>query len=247
MSEKNWPIFWGMVALAAAIVIAGFVAAKTILDVKQAGDKITVTGSAKKPIRSDFVIWSGMVSARATTRQEAFPKVKGHVKRVKAQFKKAQIPDAEVTFKPLETNPLYETRTLDVGNQTVRRLVGYKLVQRFEVQSADVDRITGLSLSITDLVREGVPLVSFSPEYHFTKLGELRIEMLGEATKDARQRAEKMAAAVGSTVGALRSVRSGVFQITPRHSTEVSDYGMNDTSSLEKDITAVVKATFAVR
>ena len=44
----------------------------------------------------------------------------------------------------------------------------------------------------------------------------------------------------------MRSVRMGVFQITPRHSTEVSDYGINDTSSLEKDITAVVRVTFAV-
>jgi hypothetical protein len=44
----------------------------------------------------------------------------------------------------------------------------------------------------------------------------------------------------------MRSSSQGVFQITPRDSTEVSDYGFNDTSSREKDVNAVVSATFAV-
>jgi hypothetical protein len=70
--------------------------------------------------------------------------------------------------------------------------------------------------------------------------------MLGEATKDAKQRAQTMVEAVGSRVGSLRSIRSGVFQITPRFSTEVSGAGENDTTALDKDITAVVTATFAV-
>jgi hypothetical protein len=70
--------------------------------------------------------------------------------------------------------------------------------------------------------------------------------MLSEATQDARARADAIARSAGGEIGAVRSVRMGVFQITPRHSTEVSDYGINDTSSLEKDITAVVRVTFAV-
>jgi uncharacterized protein len=45
----------------------------------------------------------------------------------------------------------------------------------------------------------------------------------------------------------VRSARLGAYQVTPRNSTEVSDYGINDTSSREKDVTAVVSVTFAVR
>lgn len=86
-----------------------------------------------------------------------------------------------------------------------------------------------------------------SPEYLYTRLADIRVAMLGEATRDARERAAVIATAAGSEIGAVRSARMGVFQITPRHSTEVSDYGINDVSSLEKDITAVVRVTFAVR
>ena len=45
----------------------------------------------------------------------------------------------------------------------------------------------------------------------------------------------------------MRSSSLGVYQITPRDSTDVSDYGINDTSTRDKDVTAVVTATFAVK
>ena len=70
--------------------------------------------------------------------------------------------------------------------------------------------------------------------------------MLSEAAKDAKVRAEKIAESTGSSIGSVRSARMGGLQITPADSNEVSDMGMNDTSSLDKDITAVVNVAFAV-
>lgn len=84
-------------------------------------------------------------------------------------------------------------------------------------------------------------------EYLYTRLAALRVEMLAEATQDARRRAEVMAHSVGSAIGPIRAARMGVFQITPRHSTEVSGEGIYDTTSVEKNITAVVSVTFALR
>ena len=86
-----------------------------------------------------------------------------------------------------------------------------------------------------------------APEYSYTKLAEIRIALLEDATKDAKQRAEAIAKSTGVQVGAVRDARMGVFQITPRFSTEISDYGVNDVSSIEKDVTAVVRATFQLR
>ena len=56
-----------------------------------------------------------------------------------------------------------------------------------------------------------------------------------------------MAKNAGSKVGRLRSARMGVFQVTPANSTMVTDYGINDTSSIEKDITSVVSVSFEIR
>jgi hypothetical protein len=50
----------------------------------------------------------------------------------------------------------------------------------------------------------------------------------------------------GSRSSELRRVSVGVFQITSPNSTEVEDYGVYNTSTLEKDVTAVVNVTFAL-
>lgn len=70
--------------------------------------------------------------------------------------------------------------------------------------------------------------------------------MIAEATEDAKDRAEAIAKTTGNRIGTVRSAKTGVFQITSRHSTAVSDYGIYDTSSLEKDITAVVSVQFSL-
>ena len=88
--------------------------------------------------------------------------------------------------------------------------------------------------------------VSGAPEYTYTKLDELKIEMLAKASENAKERAASMVKATGNKIGFMRSARMGVFQITPISSTEVSDWGVNDTSSLEKKVTAVVSASFAI-
>jgi hypothetical protein len=51
---------------------------------------------------------------------------------------------------------------------------------------------------------------------------------------------------LGLTVLAIALVLTGFYQVTPRNSTEVSDYGINDTSTREKDVTAVVSVTFGL-
>ena len=71
--------------------------------------------------------------------------------------------------------------------------------------------------------------------------------MLAEAAKDAKKRAEQVAASTDSSIGNVRTARMGVLQITPADSNEVSDSGMNDTSSLDKDITAVVNLSFEIK
>ena len=86
-----------------------------------------------------------------------------------------------------------------------------------------------------------------SPEFIYTKAGEAKIEMLAEATRDARQRAEQIAVQGGSAVASLCDAEMGVIQITPPYSGQTSWEGMNDTTSLNKTITAVVTATFALK
>jgi hypothetical protein len=243
MSEKFPQQFAGMLSLAVALIVAAIIGYGAIDSAKRSGDTITATGSAKKSITSDIIIWRGSTSSRKPTMQEAYSEVKRYSERVKAYFREQGIPDSVVSFQGVNTNEIQEI--LPGGHRT-GRIVAYQISQSFNVQSGDVERITKLSSDASELINDGIPISSNPPEFIYSGLASVRVGLLAEAAQDARRRAETIAQAVGSNIGVVRSARMGVFQITPRNSTMVSDYGINDTSSREKDVTAVVSVTFAV-
>ena len=125
--------------------------------------------------------------------------------------------------------------------------VGYRLTHAIEVRSDDVDRLPRLAGDSSELLQQDVAFESGGFEFIYTKSGEAKVEMMAEATQDARDRAERIAASGGSTVRALRSAKMGVVQINPLYSSATSWEGNNDTSSVDKTITATVSATFALR
>ena len=232
-----------MAALGLALVLAAGVGAYAVSAAKRAGDEVQVTGSARRPIRSDYIVWRASVTAQHPTLQGAYAELEQHSDRVRAFLKQSGVADSLLAERAIESTTIPEVA--EYGRET-GRILGYRLTQWFEVRSADVEGVGVVAQRANTLLNEGVPLVSMPPEYLFTRLAEIRTTMLAEATKDAKERAEAISRSAGSRIGSVRSARMGVFQITPRNSTEVSDYGINDTSSLEKDITAVVRVTFAV-
>ena len=125
-------------------------------------------------------------------------------------------------------------------------LKGGTFWETLPVDINDVEKIEKIAREATELINQGILLESGAPEYYYTKIADLKIEMLAEAAKDAKTRAEQVAKSTGSSIGSVRTARMGVMQITAADSNEVSDAGINDTSSLEKDIMAVVNVGFAV-
>lgn len=84
-------------------------------------------------------------------------------------------------------------------------------------------------------------------QYFYTKIVDLKVEVQALAVRNAMIRAEKIADATDRELGPLRDARMGVLQITPLLSTQVSDYGINDLSTIKKKISAVVNAAFVIR
>lgn len=236
--------FYGLGAIGLGIFLGLVFVSGALKDIRRGNEEVTVTGSAKRAIRSDFVVWRVSVSVQSPSLTSASQELTHGTERLRAFFKAEGVADSLLTVKPAEAFGISET--LANGRET-GRIIATRLSQSFEVRSHDVDGITRVSQRASTLIAEGIPLQPSSPEYLYTKLGEIRVLLLEEATRDARQRAEAIAKSSGASVGSVRDARMGVFQITPRYSTEVSDYGISDVSSIEKDVTAVVRATFQLR
>jgi hypothetical protein len=253
MSENGKSQLLPAAVLAAGIVVAASIASWAFVHVKTSDQTIVVTGSARRRIKSDMILWSAEVTATAPKLAQAYQSLSRDVSRVRSYLVSKGIPDDQIITSSITTKTVRragkkasDESDSESGAELTGNIIGYSLQQEVQVRSADVDKITKISREVTELVNQGILLDSNAPQYIYTKLGDLKIEMLSEAARDAKIRAQQIASSTGNRVGSLRAAEMGVMQITPPDSNEVSGSGENDTTSLDKDITAVVHMTFAI-
>ena len=240
-TDRHW--MNGGVALALGLIISSLIFGWFYSNSKKGDEAITVTGSAKRRISSDLVVWSAGVSAQSPELQEAYRVLAENIPKIKQYLIQRGIPEDQMTVSSITTATL---KRQDANGNETSEVAGYSLSQQVEVRSNDVGKIAQIAREATELINQGILIDSKPPQYYYTKVGDLKIEMLGEAAKDAKERAEKIASSTGNSIGSVRSAKMGVMQITAADSTEVSDYGTYDTGTIEKDITAVVNVSFAV-
>jgi hypothetical protein len=244
-------------ALALGLALSTFIAANTWRDVRKQPDKnnIRITGSAKKRILSDLIQWSATIEGKGEDRTTAYLTLKSGTEKV-VGFLKAQgiqpddikIQSATITeeFEVVREDKVLEGTNVPLRTET-RRPIGFRAIQLVSVSSPNVPLIEKASREITSLLEQDVSVTSHSPKYYYTGLGELKLEMLAEAAKDARSRAENILRSAGNTeLGALVDSSMGIININPANSTATSSEGNNDTTSYEKDIITIVRAEFKV-
>jgi hypothetical protein len=230
----------GLVAVAIAVIVAGTVLAHAFRDVKKRRDTITVTGSAREPISANQVTWRLNVTAQERKAADASRELRREVRTVRVFLRDGGISDEDVTLPPITVN------------QTQRRVsrkqfvTDYVLAQGFQITTADVEKLEATAGNVSTLLEQGLTLTVGRLSYTSTELTEARLMALQAATKNASERAKTIVEGVGGHLGGVRSASLGVYQIVPRNSNQISDYGINDTSTKEKDVIAVVSVTFGV-
>jgi len=203
---------------------------------------ITVTGSAKTTATADNVVWTLNVALSSQLVADAVRKVGADVDAVSAYLTKGGIPADALTLGAVSS---YANEEWQNGNST-GRILSYRASRDITVRTSDVQLVYKLSQGIGSLLQNGVNVNNYGPQYYISTLPDLRPQLLEDAMKDAKTRAEAITKAVGGSVGAVQSVKSGVFQVTTPDSTMVSDGGAYDTSTIEKTVTSTVSVTFAV-
>jgi uncharacterized protein len=246
----------GLAAMAIGMVVAtsiAFGAWERVRGPKPVDRSIAVTGSAKKRIKSDYAEWTATVVTEDKDRTAAYRTLHAQMEATIANLKAQGLTDAEIRTQSASFSELHETETITKGTPakpiiTQRDImVGWRTTQSVTVASENVALVEKVSREVTSLLEQGITITSESPSYFYTKLSELKIEMLAAASKDARTRAENMIrSAGGAGLGKLRAADMGVINVNPANSTETSWDGNNDTTSLDKDIISVVHATYAL-
>ena len=233
-------LVFAMAVLGAGLTLASSVAVKGL---RSASDTITVTGSSTERITSDFADWTVVVSGAGPSQQAAYQALLPAVQRTTAFLKQQGIQPAAIELGAVrsEQQQVRDPRTGEL------RSVTWSSSQSVKVSSPEVRKVQAVAGAIAELIGQGVPLTIQEPAYTYTKLAEKRVDMLAKATRDARQRAVAIAREAGSGIGPISRADTGTFQITVPNSTDLGSYGSYDTSTIDKDITAVMGVTFRVR
>jgi uncharacterized protein len=241
MENNNNKLLGMSLVLGLAIIISASIGSFTFYQLRS-NNTISSTGSSKRAVTSDTVKWTSNITRniKTSTIKDGYVKMENDLKEVKNFLTANGIPQEEI-----EISPIFMYEIYDNNNQPEKN---YNLVQNIEVKSSEVQKIKDLAQNTNSLITaKGLFFSTVSLEYYYSKLPELRVELLASAVEDSKQRANALASAGGKKIGAMRSASSGVVQVMSANSVEVSDYGMYDTSKIEKEVMVTVKASFDLK
>lgn len=207
-------------------------------------NEITVTGSAFEIVKSDSASWKFQIRTKAPTSMAAYNMLSAQKPIVEEFLIQSGIKKEEIEYMGINNYAAYKYDSK--GNQT-QEIANYTYEQTVKISSNNPELIKKTYLEIPSLIQKGVTIQAFGPEYYYSGLNEKKAQLLKAATADAKVRAQGMLKATNNRVGKISSVKMGVFQITPSDSNEVSDWGINDSSTIDKKITAVANVIFSVK
>jgi hypothetical protein len=157
------------------------------------------------------------------------------------------VTDAEMVFSAVSIDKDFTYRYDADDRQTGSDFTGYNLRQNVKVDSKDIDKVEKISREVTELIESGIEFNSSSPSYYYTKLSELKVDLLAKASADAKDRASTIAKNSGSGLGKIKKATMGVFQITGQNTNEDYSYGGTfNTSSKNKTASITVRIDYAV-
>ncbi len=247
---RPWATTIASAIIGVAIVAGTLITAQTIDYVKTFDTSLlVVTGTAQTVVTSNQVQWNGnwTVQVSAQNLKQGYAAMAQDAAAFTSFVEKGGLPASAVSISPVAMSLNYVDCKANPSACGPYGPDTYQLTQNVQVSSNQVEAVTHLAQNIQPLIEKGVVYSSQGLNYYYTNLTGLRAKMLAAATRNARDRARQITGSVGSHVGQLISVSTEPFQITPVNSAQVSNGGQYDTSTIKKQVQAIVQATFRLQ
>ncbi len=222
--------------VAIGLAVAGYYVGQTLYNAKVALNTAEVKGLAERRVQADRVNWTISTRVSGKTREEIpalYQQAEQHQQAIITLLHENNFDDSEIKVGVFN----YQYQEFRDENQ---KLVdeSHTLAGSINIESNKVDQITQVRSKVNKLIAQGIDIDNGAPAFRFTKLNDIKPEMLSEATKNARLAANEFAKNAGVTVGGIRNAQQGGFYIR--------DAGeeCGDTAKIEKDVRVVTTITF---
>lgn len=205
--------------LATGVVLGGYLLGNGLLRAKEAERAVTVRGLAERDVTADLATWTISYSDTGSDLGAVQAKVRADTRAIEEFFAGLGFP--KDALQPTGAN---------VSSYTDNGVTRYTVRQRLALRTNDIARAQRAVARQFDLVGRGVLLEEGSGmAYTFTRLNDIKPEMVAEATKDARAAAEQFAEDSGASVGAIKDATQGYFEINSRDGDSGGGWGVSDT------------------
>ena len=233
--------------IALAVIISGYLLANGYKNRAKVSQSISVTGAGEENFSSDLIVWRANFSKKDYELKTAYANLNKDQNTIRKYLISKGIQGDEIVFDAVEIQKDYFNEYDENGQLRNSVFNGYSLTKSLKIQSKNVDRVESISREVTELIDAGIELNSFAPDYYYTKLATLKIKMIEAATKDAKNRADKIALNAGGALGTLKSAEMGVFQITGENTSEDFSWGGNfNTSSKKKTANITIRLKYDI-
>ena len=200
--------------IALGLAAMGWFLRSGITHFKDSERMVSVKGLSEKEVKADKVIWPIMFKESGNDLQNIYSKVESSNNTIISFLLSKGISEADLTISPLDI--------VDMDAVQYKSDVKYRYIitSVITVSTENVDLVRQLMVSQDELLKKGIAVTSgdyrYSIQYFYTKLNEIKPEMIEDATKNARQSAEKFAKDSESRLSKIKYANQGQFTITDR-------------------------------
>lgn len=231
-----------------AVVASAWLLAKGIRHFRSGDPRVNVTGIAERNITSDLIVWRISVEATNEIQAQAFAQLDRDASTVLSYLRGAGIASEDISVSNTNVSKLTDGYYDRDKDKYISVFKGYQFTQDIVVSSSRIDEVEAVYRKISELYNQGLTFSAHAPLYYYTKLNELKMEMLREASADAYARASIIAEGGKASLGKLESSSMGVFQIVGLNSNEEYSWGGTfNTSSKLKTASVTVRTSYQLK
>ena len=198
------------------LIIFGYILSSTAIKFKEYERSVTVKGLSEREYEADIVIWPIQFTVAGNNLEELYGSIESSTLKIREFLEMNGINSAEISF----SSPAITDKSAQQYGNNAKPEFRYTALQTVTVYSKNIVSVRGVMGKLSELGKTGIVFTAgdyqSQTEYLFTRLNEIKPEMIEEATRKAREVALKFAADSQSSLGKIKRAAQGQFSINPR-------------------------------
>ncbi len=202
-------IFLGLSAL-------GYLLGQAAIEYRLHDRSVTVKGLSEREYKADIVIWPIQFNKASNDLKQLYDAIDTTSSDIKHFLVEHGIAETDITF----STPAITDKIAQQYSNNRAPEFRYSAFQTVTVYSHDIDTVRSVMGALSELGKKGIVFTGSGydsqTEYLFTRLNDVKPEMIEETTRNARHVAEKFAADSDSQLGKIKRASQGQFSIYAR-------------------------------